>query len=88
MPILLILYVVSQLIILSNLQVLKLFAIHPSSITRWRKRIGDAGAEELLKETTEAVLEVKAVRQQQFDRVNVDTTVREKENRFPSDARL
>ena len=30
--------------------------IHPSSMTRWRKRIGDAGAEQLLKQTIEAGL--------------------------------
>jgi len=36
--------------------------IDPSSMTRWRKRIGDAGAEELLKETIHAGLKTKAVR--------------------------
>ena len=30
--------------------------IHPSSMSRWRKRIGNAGAEQLLKETIEAGL--------------------------------
>ena len=35
--------------------------IHPSSMTRWRKRIGEAGAEELLKETIQAGLKLKAV---------------------------
>ena len=62
--------------------------IHPSSMTRWRKRIGDAGAEELLKETIEAGLKLKAVKPSQLMRVNVDTTVQEKEIRFPTDARL
>lgn len=62
--------------------------IHPSSMTRWRKRIGDAGAEVLLKETIEAGLELKAVKPTQLMRVNVDTTVQEKDIRFPTDARL
>ena len=62
--------------------------IHPSSMTRWRKRIGDAGAEALLKQTIEAGLKLKAVKQVQLQRVNVDTTVQEKETRFPTDARL
>ena len=62
--------------------------IHPSSMTRWRKRIGDAGAEELLRETIESGLKLKAVRAYQLKRVNVDTTVQEKEIRFPTDARL
>jgi IS5 family transposase len=62
--------------------------IHPSSMTRWRKRIGDAGAETLLKQTIEAGLKLRAVKQVQLQRVNVDTTVQEKETRFPTDARL
>ena len=36
--------------------------IHPSSMTRWRNRIGEAGAEELLKETIGAGLKLKAVK--------------------------
>jgi IS5 family transposase len=62
--------------------------IHPSSMCRWRKRIGDAGAEQLLKQTIEAGLKLKAIKQFQLKRVNVDTTVQEKEARFPTDARL
>ena len=62
--------------------------IHPSSMSRWRKRIGEVGAEELLKETIKAGLKLKAVKSFQLKRVNVDTTVQEKEIRFPTDARL
>jgi len=62
--------------------------INASSMTRWRKRIGEAGAEELLKETIEAGLKLKAVKSYELKRVNVDTTVQEKEIRFPPDARL
>ena len=62
--------------------------INPSSMTRWRKRIGEAGAEELLKETIQAGLKLKAVKAFQLKRVNVDTTVQEKDIRFPTDARL
>ena len=62
--------------------------INSSSMTRWRKRIGEAGAEELLKETIEAGLKLKAVKSFQLKRVNIDTTVQEKEIRFPTDARL
>ena len=61
--------------------------IHPSSMTRWRKRVGEAGAEELLKETIEAGLRLKAVKAYQLKRVNIDTTVQEKDIRFPTDAR-
>jgi IS5 family transposase len=62
--------------------------IDASSMTRWRHRIGEAGAEELLKETIEAGIKLKAVKPSQLSRVNVDTTVQEKEIRFPTDARL
>lgn len=62
--------------------------IHPSSMCRWRKRIGGAGAEQLLKETIESGLKLKAIRAFMLKRVNVDTTVQEKEVRFPTDARL
>jgi len=62
--------------------------IDSSSMTRWRKRIGEAGAEELLKETIEAGLKLKAIKPSQLKRVNVDTTVMEKDVRFPTDARL
>jgi transposase, IS5 family len=62
--------------------------INPSSMTRWRTRIGEAGAEELLKETIDAGLKMKAVKAHQLTRINVDTTVQEKDIRFPTDARL
>jgi IS5 family transposase len=62
--------------------------IDSSSMTRWRKRIGDAGAETLLKETVKAGLSLKAIKTSQLKRVNIDTTVQEKAIRFPTDARL
>lgn len=62
--------------------------IDPSSMTRWRKRIGEAGAEELLKETIHTGLRTDAVKRWQLKRVNADTTVQEKDVRHPTDARL
>ena len=62
--------------------------IDSSSMTRWRRRIGEAGAEKLLQETIEAGLRLKLVKVSQLQRVNVDTTVQEKHARFPTDARL
>lgn len=62
--------------------------IDPTVMSRFRKRIGEAGAEELLKETIEAGLKMKAIKSHQLKRVNVDTTVQEKEVRYPTDARL
>jgi len=62
--------------------------IDASSMTRWRKRVGESGAERLLKETIEAGLKLKAVKGTQLKRINVDTTVQEKAIAFPTDARL
>jgi len=62
--------------------------IDPSSMTRWRKRLGAAGAEQMLRETIEAGLRMKAVRTAEFKRINVDTTVQTKAIRYPTDARL
>src|SRR5690625_399956 len=61
--------------------------IDSSSMTRWRARVGDAGAEELLKETIAAGLRLKLIKATQLARVNVDTTVQEKNIRYPTDAR-
>jgi IS5 family transposase len=62
--------------------------IDPSSMTRRRTRMGEAGAKELLKETIEAGLKLKVVKPSQLARINVDTTVQEKNIRFATDARL
>ena len=62
--------------------------IDPSSMTRWRKRIGADGAEELLSQTITTALEQKYLKESQCQRINVDTTVQTKAIRFPTDARL
>ena len=62
--------------------------VDPTSMTRWRKRVGEAGAETLLAETLKAGLKVKAIKPSQLKRVNVDTTVQEKNIRHPTDTRL
>jgi len=62
--------------------------IDSSSLSRWRKRVGEQGAETLLKETVKAGLMLKAIKTSQLKRVNIDTTVQEKNIRFPTDARL
>jgi IS5 family transposase len=62
--------------------------IDPSSMSRWRRRVGEEGAEELLKRTIEAGLGLKIIKPSELGRVNVDTTVQEKHIRFPTDPRL
>ena len=63
-------------------------ALEPSSMSRWRKRVGKAGLEQLLSETIRAGLKLKAVKSSQLKRVNLDTTVQEKHIRYPTDSRL
>jgi len=62
--------------------------IHPSSLSRWRDRIGDEGAEWLLTKTIEAGRSSGVVKDDSLFRVSVDTTVMEKNIAYPTDARL
>lgn len=62
--------------------------IDPSSLTRWRKRIGPEGCESILAETINLGVRSGAVKESSFRRVTVDTTVQPKAVRFPTDGRL
>lgn len=62
--------------------------IDPSSLSRWRKRIGEAGAQLILKLTLSAGVKSEAVRQSSFERISVDTTVQPKAVAFPTDSKL
>jgi len=62
--------------------------IDPSQMTRFRKRIGDAGCEFMLGLTIQAGIITKTVSVASLAVVNVDTTVQEKAISFPTDARL
>jgi IS5 family transposase len=62
--------------------------IDPSSLTRWRKRIGEEGVEWLLTKTIEAGQASGTVTDKSLKRVAVDTTVMEKTIAHPTDARL
>lgn len=61
---------------------------HPTSLVKWRKRVGAEQMERLLQETLEAAKRVGALRPQEIRQVHVDTTVQEKAIAFPTDARL
>lgn len=63
------------------------FPLHPSSLVRWRRRIGDAGMEFLLRQTLQTAQRMQALKPRDLARVNVDTTVQEKAIRYPTDAR-
>jgi IS5 family transposase len=62
--------------------------IDPSSLTRWRERIGASGMELLLSVTVEAAVTSGAVRPSSLERVSVDTTVQPKAIAYPLDSRL
>ncbi len=62
--------------------------LNPSSLTRWRQRLGDQGIEVLLSATIDAAIKSKAVKSRDLKRVTVDTTVQEKAIAFPTDSRL
>jgi len=64
------------------------FPIHPTSMTKWRNRVGADRLEELLKETIDLAVREKQVSVRDFRRVNVDTTVQEKNVTFPTDSKL
>jgi len=64
------------------------FPIDPTSMTRWRNRIKDAGMEKLLEQTIIAGLKTGVLKQHQLKKLVADTTVQEKAIAFPTDARL
>ena len=60
----------------------------PSSLVRWRKRIGEDGAEWLLTQTIEAAKVSGTIRRASLSTIVVDTTVQEKAIAYPTDSRL
>jgi IS5 family transposase len=62
--------------------------IHPTSLTKWRQRVGVARIEELLKETIALALRERQVSKQDLAQVIVDTTVQEKNITYPTDSKL
>jgi IS5 family transposase len=60
----------------------------PAQISRFRRVLGEAGVEQLLKTTIEAAVDMGAVKKTEFERVIVDTTVQEKAIAHPTDSRL
>ena len=62
--------------------------IHPTSLTRWRKRVGADRLETLLQETVALAKREGHVSQDDLGRVNVDTTVQEKNITPPTDSKL
>jgi IS5 family transposase len=61
---------------------------NPSSLSRWRKYISEAGAEKLLMETLESAQKFEILDKEDFKVLTVDTTVMEKAIAHPTDSKL
>ena len=59
-----------------------------STMTRWRKRIGPEGLEEMLKASVGVALDTGVAKPSSLERVSVDTTVQPKAIAHPTDSRL
>ena len=59
-----------------------------TQIGRFRRVLGEAGVEQLLKSTIEASVSMGAVKKSEFEMIIVDTTVQEKAIAHPTDSRL
>src|SRR6201998_4706647 len=59
-----------------------------SSLTRWRRRMGEERLEALLQESLSVAARTKAIKPSELSRVIVDTTVQPKNVTFPTDAKL
>ncbi len=62
--------------------------IHPTSMTKWRNRVGAERMERLLAETIALAVREKHLPKSDLARVTVDTTVQEKNITYPADSKL
>ena len=62
--------------------------LHPTSLVKWRHRVGADRLAELLKETLAFAVREKHVTARELQQVNVDTTVQEKNITHPTDSKL
>ena len=62
--------------------------IHPTSMTKWRNRVGAERLTELLKEMIALAVRETHLSARDLAQVNVDTTVQEKNITYPTDSKL
>jgi len=62
--------------------------IHPTSLTKWRNRVGAERLGELLQETLDVAVREKKITKHELAHVTVDTTVQEKNIAYPTDSKL
>lgn len=64
------------------------FPVHPSSLSRWRHKIGEKGMKKILAATIRCAVDADVIKETDLEHVTVDTTVMPKNIAFPTDARL
>jgi IS5 family transposase len=62
--------------------------LDPTSLVKWRNRIGESGMEKMLYATLKAAQNLGLLKRSHLHKVNIDTTVQEKAIAFPTDIRL
>ena len=60
-------------------------AMERSSMSHWRKRVGEEAALAIMQESLTVALKTKAIKAQDLQKVIVDTTVQEKAIKYPTD---
>jgi IS5 family transposase len=61
---------------------------HPTSLIKWRKRLGVEGCEKLLRELIGVAIKEEIIEEKDIEKVIVDTTVQEKAVTYPTDSKL
>jgi len=61
---------------------------NPSSLSKWRKKVGESGIEQMLKATLDLARSLELLSERHFERLILDTTVQEKAISYPTDAKL
>ena len=64
------------------------FPLNPTTLVKWRQRIGKAGIEKLFYQTLLTAQKLGLLNKSHLNKVNIDTTVQEKAIAYPTDARL
>lgn len=62
--------------------------IHPTSLTKWRNRVGAQRLSVMLQETIDLAVKAGEVNKQELAQVTIDTTVQEKNITYPTDSKL
>jgi IS5 family transposase len=62
--------------------------LHPTSLVKWRQRVGEEKLTLLLQETLAVAVKDQHITQRELAHVNVDTTVQEKNITHPTDSKL